>query len=184
MINNPVSVILIQRLDNNGHGNRYGVFYKENMVNLDLIPKRLLEKIVTDKKTGCWNWIACKNNRGYGKTSFRGNQDLSHRVFWKIINGEIPFGMFICHKCDNPGCVNPEHLFLGTPKDNMQDCVIKDRHNHTNGNKGKLFCKHGHEFTKENTHVNKKGERLCRQCDKDWHNKYYDPKTQTSHRQQ
>jgi hypothetical protein len=52
MINNPVSVILIQRLDNNGHGNRYGVFYKENMVNLDLIPKRLLEKIVTDKKLG------------------------------------------------------------------------------------------------------------------------------------
>jgi hypothetical protein len=149
---------------------------------INVIPERIKNRISILPSPGCWNWTACKTNRGYGKTSLNGMTTYVHRAIWVINFGEIPTGMYVCHKCDNPSCCNPEHLFLGTQKDNMRDCANKDRINRTNGNTNKKFCKHGHEFTDENTHINKKGHRQCRKCDKEWHNKYYDPETQTSHK--
>jgi hypothetical protein len=77
--------------------------------------------------TPCWEWMGTKNPNGYGLFSSRYFSGAAHRASWEIFVGPIPDGLFICHKCDNKSCVNPEHLFLGTQYDNMQDKAQKDR---------------------------------------------------------
>lgn len=81
------------------------------------------------KGDGCWAWRGSHDWRGYGCLGRgRGQSSLkAHRVSWTIHNGPIPEGMFICHRCDNPGCCRPDHLFLGTHKENMADMVRKGR---------------------------------------------------------
>ena len=79
-----------------------------------------------DKTDTCWNWTA-KNGRGYGQLKISGKYESAHRISWKIHNTYIPKGMHVLHKCDNPACVNPEHLFLGTHQDNMDDMKNKGR---------------------------------------------------------
>lgn len=82
-------------------------------------------------ESGCWEWKAGRFERGYGKFNKRaskyGISSYAHRASWQIHFGEIPDGMQVCHKCDNPCCVNPEHLFLGSAKDNMEDASHKGR---------------------------------------------------------
>ena len=80
-----------------------------------------------EKTERCWNWTAAKNEKGYGFFGIIGKTDRSHRISWVLNNGQIPDNLFVCHKCDNPKCVNPAHLFLGTNKDNVDDMVAKQR---------------------------------------------------------
>lgn len=80
-----------------------------------------------DKTKGCWNWIGAKHRQGYGNFGVKGKIKLSHRVSWEIYVGKIPKDMCVCHKCDNPSCVNPDHLFLGSQYENVQDCKKKGR---------------------------------------------------------
>jgi hypothetical protein len=92
------------------------------------IQNRFADKISFDIDTGCWNWTASTRNvRGYGQIKYKDKMQLAHRVSWQIFYGEIPDGIFVCHKCDNPKCVNPTHLFLGTNQDNMNDMKAKGR---------------------------------------------------------
>lgn len=90
---------------------------------------RFWEKV--NKTPDCWTWTAALDRRGYGKI-YLGNpkEVLAHRFSWELHNGQIPKGMVVCHKCDNPSCVNPAHLFVGTMKDNTQDMLAKGRHSH------------------------------------------------------
>lgn len=77
---------------------------------------------------GCWNWTARLDKDGYGSIKHNHKVLRAHRVSWQLFRGEIPEGMYACHSCDNPRCVKPSHLFLGTPADNMQDRDRKGRH--------------------------------------------------------
>lgn len=88
------------------------------------------EKKFTKVDGGCWEWDACKNEYGYGVFSYEGKPMQAHRVSWEIYVGSKPDNMCVLHRCDNPGCVNPAHLFLGTRTDNANDRDNKGRVQH------------------------------------------------------
>jgi hypothetical protein len=93
------------------------------------IATRFADKIKFAAKDDCWEWQAGKRPNGYGQFRVEHRNLLPHRVSWQAFNGPIPDGMCVLHKCDNPGCVNPNHLFLGTHQDNTRDMMRKGRGN-------------------------------------------------------
>lgn len=92
------------------------------------VPDRLLRYRSIDPDDGCWNWNGAAKRTGYGVMGIDGRQWLVHRVAWTIWRGDIPKGMQVLHRCDNPRCFNPDHLFLGDHAENMRDRNGKIRH--------------------------------------------------------
>lgn len=81
----------------------------------------------TKPESSCVEWSGYRDKHGYGRASFDGRTDSAHRIAWQLANGPVPVGLCVLHKCDNPPCINPEHLFLGTQADNLADMTAKGR---------------------------------------------------------
>lgn len=90
-------------------------------------PEKLFWSRVVKLECGCWDWVGTRTAKGYGAFHVKGEYWRAHRYSWVLANGPIPNNLFVCHKCDMPSCVNPEHLFLGTNDDNMADMRLKGR---------------------------------------------------------
>lgn len=131
-------------------------------MNRSITEKRFFNNILKTEN-GCWEWQASKTRFGYGKfKSF--NQQLAHRVSYILHYGTLDKDICVLHKCDNPPCVNPEHLFTGSIEDNNKDRASKGRT--VVYNTFKTHCKRGHEFNEKNTYIRKSGRRMCRVCEK------------------
>jgi hypothetical protein len=130
--------------------------------------ERFFQKV--NKTDSCWLWTGALNSKGYGSMGFEGKTTSTHRLSYLWFKGEIPEGMFVCHTCDVPSCVNPEHLFLDTNSGNMKDMFKKGR----NGpqTKKQTHCKKGHSFEEFEplVYVKKQGRqigkeyRTCKEC--------------------
>jgi hypothetical protein len=92
--------------------------------------ERFEQSIIRMTESGCWLWEKTVDEKGYGRTSLNNVAIKTHRLAWKLFVGEIPEGKHVLHTCDVRSCCNPNHLFLGTHKDNMQDRQNKQRHSH------------------------------------------------------
>jgi hypothetical protein len=92
--------------------------------------ERFWEKVDRKGPNECWLWTAGALSAGYGSFHYNGTFIGAHRFAWIVTNGPIPEGLFVCHRCDNPPCVNPAHLFIGSAADNIGDKVKKGRQSH------------------------------------------------------
>lgn len=116
----------------------------------------------------CWPFTGYKLPKGYGtilvgsKAKKTNRQALAHRVAWEVTHGPIPPGLGVLHRCDNPPCCNPSHLFLGDQFANMQDAASKGRTAH--GPPKRDACKKGHPLTDDNVYVKPNGNRQCLTC--------------------
>lgn len=128
----------------------------------------------SEREGDCLVWQGVRLRGRHGLVGVKRNGKwrtlYTHRVAWEATYGPVPEGMVVCHRCDNPPCVNPEHLFVGTQRDNLNDMRAKGRHNPDDiwvANRKKTHCKRGHEFTPENTRLRQTAEgvsRVCRAC--------------------
>lgn len=94
---------------------------------LALTRERIEAKVERLTECGCWIWMGGCQVRGYGEIISNNKKHAAHRVSYTLYKGDIPKGMYVCHKCDTVSCVNPDHLFLGTQKDNLSDMARKGR---------------------------------------------------------
>ena len=102
------------------------------------VEERLRKNYRIDPNTECWIWTGYIGGQGYGRLTNEKKPLSTHRLAYETWVGEIPEGLCVLHKCDVRSCINPDHLFLGTQKDNVQDCMEKGRRNSVRGSK------HGH----------------------------------------
>jgi hypothetical protein len=121
---------------------------------------RFWENVAIDGR--CWIWVKGLRDKrkGYGVHYIASHRTAAHRYAWELLNGPIPGGLDVLHRCDNPRCVRPDHLFIGTHRDNMADMVAKRRH----GARHRDLCRNGHPLHGDNVVIRADGQRRCRLC--------------------
>lgn len=130
--------------------------------------ERLLDRVVVDRETQCWNWTGSLNlvSSGYGRMSVEGRVFYTHRVAYELFVGPIPDGLQIDHLCRNTRCCNPAHLEAVTP-------AVNSQRGDTGAHYGRrTHCANGHAFDELNTRIGANGERICRACMRDYKRAY------------
>lgn len=132
--------------------------------------------IITE--SGCWEKRRVKPKR-YGHFRINGLLTRAHRAAWECANGPVPPGLYVCHRCNNKRCVNPDHLYLATHRQNCIDAGRDGLLSRPTGPRGatklnaaKETCDHGHPFSSQNTYVRQSGKRGCRECQRKLQQKY------------
>lgn len=144
---------------------------QRNQIGTEITKKRFIEKVSFEALTGCWIWSGAVQH-AYGKFRIGLKEVRAHRASWEIHKGPIPDGMSVLHQCDTPLCVNPDHLFIGTQQENMNDRKTKGRVGKIGAhNKEKTHCPSGHELQGENLYIHR-GGRYCRACRKNHFRNY------------
>lgn len=126
--------------------------------------ERFWAKVERRGPDDCWPFFGATNGFGYGTFSYNGRMRVATHASLMLAGIEVPRGSIVCHKCDNPPCVNPAHLFVGTQRDNLLDMHRKGRG--FSVGRGVTECPKGHAYNSENTRTYR-GMRHCRQCDRD-----------------
>jgi hypothetical protein len=130
-----------------------------------IMTKRLEQYSIPEPMSGCTLWFHACDRHGYGRLNVGNGWAGAHRVAWTMKHGKIPDGAWVLHKCDNPPCINVDHLFLGDALTNQRDRIRKGRgKNMTDINREKTHCPSGHEYTLQNTRLGRNGARFCRTC--------------------
>jgi hypothetical protein len=137
------------------------------------IEERLWSRAVK-QPNGCWEFSGNRHVQGYGVIRHEGRSRRAHRVAYELAHGPIPERMVVMHSCDNPPCINPEHLSVGTVAENNRDRQNKGRSappvNWAGWQRRLTQCKYGHPFTPENTYIKPEsshGVRVCRTCNRE-----------------
>lgn len=123
-------------------------------------PEEFLKRV--EKTDYCWIWKNCKDRDGYGQVGFNYRLWKAHRLSFFFFKDGYKNDLVVCHSCDNPSCVNPEHLWQGTIGDNNRDTVSKGRYQ--NRHSKQTHCKRGHPFVGENLYIDPTGKRVCKIC--------------------
>lgn len=132
--------------------------------------ERFMDRISPEPMSGCWLWLGPPIKDGYGLFVANRHTTTAHRWAWMLFRGAIPDGKVVCHHCDNPACVNPDHLFVGTLGDNMQD--MHDKNRHPNSPK-RSVCRNGHNLATAGLHRNQSNPNgTCEQCRQEWWKKH------------
>ena len=114
--------------------------------------------------SGCWVWMGAVVESGYGQVQIGKHFKRAHRVVYELLIGPIPKGANVLHRCDVPSCVNPAHLYPGTQKQNVADCIERGRFRSGWQNAEKTHCLRGHAFDEANTGFYATGHRYCKAC--------------------
>ena len=146
----------------------HGVYPDARRCDTKTLEERFWEKV--RKGPGCWEWTGANTGAksgGYGLFFFEGEIHRASRISLMLAGSPVPKNLCALHKCDNPPCVRPDHLFIGTRSENLKDAYRKGRA-HDGGqaerNRMKTHCPQGHPYDEENTYTSREGVRACRAC--------------------
>ena len=116
--------------------------------------------------SGCWIWVGAMVRSGYGQLTFKGKHKAAHRASYEAFKGPIQDGGWVLHKCDVRACVNPDHLYVGTPIDNRADMLSRSGWSHPWGRREE--CVQGHRYEQGSYRTASDGSRACRICHREY----------------